>query len=85
MTSRNLLGISLDAVVADKASVSKLIAAAERNIADAQLQGLSSGNQADDGLGLPRHLRLGVKAEHALRATQKLISTASAALASTQP
>lgn len=47
MTLKNLLGISLDAVVADKASMSKLIAAAERNIADAQLQGLSSENRFD--------------------------------------
>ena len=43
MTLKNLLGISLDAVAADKVSVGMLIAAAERNIADAQLQGLSSG------------------------------------------
>ena len=47
MTLKNLLGISLDAVTADKAAVRKLIAAAERNIADAQLPGLSSENRFD--------------------------------------
>ena len=47
MTLQNLLGISLDAVTADKAAVRKLIAAAERNIADAQLPGLSSENRFD--------------------------------------
>ena len=40
MTLKNLLGISLDEIMADKAHVAKLIAAAERNIADAQLHGL---------------------------------------------
>ena len=47
MTLKNLLGVSLDAVAADKASVQMLIAAAERNIADAQLQGLSTENRFD--------------------------------------
>ena len=47
MTLKNLLGISLDAVTADKVSVGMLIAAAERNIADAQLHGLSSENRFD--------------------------------------
>ena len=47
MTLKNLLGISLDAVAADKASVGMLIAAAERNIADAQLKELSTENQFD--------------------------------------
>ena len=47
MTLKNLLGVSLDAVAADKASVQMLIAAAQRNIADAQLQGLSAENQFD--------------------------------------
>ncbi len=47
MTLKNLLGVSLDAVAADKGSVAMLIAAAERNIADAQLQGLSTENQFD--------------------------------------
>lgn len=47
MTLSNLLGISLEAAAADKASVGMLIAAAARNIADAQLQGLSSENRFD--------------------------------------
>ncbi len=47
MTLKHLLGISLDAVTADKASLGMLIAAAERNIADAQLQALSSENRFD--------------------------------------
>lgn len=34
MTLKNLLGISLDAVPPDKVLVTKLIAAAQRNIAD---------------------------------------------------
>ena len=47
MTLKNLLGISLDTITADKAQMAKLMAAAERNIADAQLQGLSSENRFD--------------------------------------
>lgn len=47
MTLKNLLGISLDAVAPDKAVVAKLLTAAQRNIADAQLQGLSSENRFD--------------------------------------
>ena len=47
MTLQNLLGISLDAIAADKVSIGMLIAAAERNIADARLQGLSSENRFD--------------------------------------
>jgi len=47
MTLKNLLGISLDAVAADKVLVGMLIAAAERNIADAHLQGLSSETRFD--------------------------------------
>jgi hypothetical protein len=47
MTLKNLLGISLDAVPADKALVAKLLAAAQRNIADAQLAGLSAENRFD--------------------------------------
>lgn len=47
MRLRNLLGISLDEVRVDKAHVAKLISAAERNIADAQLQGLSNENRFD--------------------------------------
>ena len=47
MTLKNLLGISLDAIAPDKALVAKLMAAAQRNIADAQLQGLSAENRFD--------------------------------------
>ena len=47
MSLKNLLGISLDEVRVDKAHVAKLISAAERNIADAQLQGLSNENRFD--------------------------------------
>jgi hypothetical protein len=47
MTLQNLLGISLDTVVPDKAQVTKLLAAAQRNIADAQLTGLSAENRFD--------------------------------------
>ena len=47
MTLTNLLGISLDTVAADRAQVARLLAAAQRNIADAQLQGLSSENRFD--------------------------------------
>ena len=47
MTLKNLLGISLDAIAPDKASVAKLLAAAQRNIADARLPGLSVENQFD--------------------------------------
>ncbi|MDP1902276.1 MAG: hypothetical protein Q8K96_17785 [Rubrivivax sp.] len=45
MTLKNLLGLSLDAVEPDKAHTAKLLAAAERNIADAKLQGLSTENR----------------------------------------
>ncbi|HLK99436.1 MAG TPA: hypothetical protein VK539_02585 [Myxococcaceae bacterium] len=47
MTLKNLLGISLEAVAPDKAQLAKLLAAAERNIADAQLQALSTENRFD--------------------------------------
>lgn len=47
MTLRNLLGISLDCVTPDKAQVAKLLAAAQRNLADAQLVGLSAENRFD--------------------------------------
>ena len=47
MTLKNLLGISVDAVAPDKALMGKLLAAARRNIADAQLQGLSAENRFD--------------------------------------
>ena len=47
MTLKNLLGISLDAVAPDKALITKLFAAARRNIADARLQDLSAENRFD--------------------------------------
>jgi hypothetical protein len=47
MTLKNLLGISLDAIAPDKAQIAKLLAAAERNIADAGLKGLSIENRFD--------------------------------------
>ena len=47
MSLQNLLGISLDAVTPDAAHVARLLAAAERNILDAQLDGLSAENRFD--------------------------------------
>jgi hypothetical protein len=47
MSLHNLLGISLDTIAPDKAQVSKLLAAAQRNIDDAQLLGLSAENRFD--------------------------------------
>jgi hypothetical protein len=47
MTLKNLLGISLDAIKPGRAQVAKLLSAAQRNIADAQLQGLSAENRFD--------------------------------------
>jgi ATP-dependent exoDNAse (exonuclease V) beta subunit len=47
MSLKNLLGISLDAVQPDKAQLAKLLAAAQRNLADAQLEGLSAENRFD--------------------------------------
>ena len=47
MTLKNLLGISIDATAPDKAQAARLMAAALRNIADAQLQGLSAENRFD--------------------------------------
>jgi hypothetical protein len=47
MTLKNLLGISLDAIQPDAATIGKLLAAAQRNLADAQLAGLSAENRFD--------------------------------------
>jgi hypothetical protein len=47
MTLKNLIGISLDAAPHDRGLVVRLLAAAERNIADAQLEGLSTENRFD--------------------------------------
>lgn len=47
MTLQNLLGISLDAVTPSQEAVARLLAAAERNLADAALPGLSAENRFD--------------------------------------
>ena len=47
MTLQNLLGISLDAVTPNRETVARLLAAAERNLADAALPGLSPENRFD--------------------------------------
>lgn len=47
MTLQNLLGISLDAVTPDRATVARLLSAAERNLADASLSALSAENRFD--------------------------------------
>lgn len=47
MSLQNLLGISLDRIEPDQMQIRKLLAAAERNIADAQLAGLSAENRFD--------------------------------------
>lgn len=47
MTLKNLLGISLDAIQPDAAAIGKLMAAAQRNMADAHLAGLSAENRFD--------------------------------------
>jgi len=47
MTLRNLLGISLDAITPNRETVARLIAAAERNLADAALPALSAENRFD--------------------------------------
>lgn len=47
MTLQNLLGISLEAIEPDRAQVMRLQAAAERNLTDARLAGLSNENRFD--------------------------------------
>jgi hypothetical protein len=47
MTLKNLVGISLEAVAPDKVQIAKLLAAADRNICDAELNGLSNENRFD--------------------------------------
>ena len=47
MSLKNLVGVSLDVITPDKAQVAHLLAAARRNIADAQLAGLSCENRFD--------------------------------------
>lgn len=47
MILKNLLGISLDAVTPDQAQIGRLLAAAQRNIADSQIAGLSAESRFD--------------------------------------
>lgn len=47
MTLQNLLGMSLDAIAPDKTQIAKLLAAAQRNVQDAQLSALSAENRFD--------------------------------------
>lgn len=47
MTLQNLLGISLDAITPNRETVARLLAAAERNLADAALTALSTENRFD--------------------------------------
>ena len=47
MTLQNLIGITLEAVSASREQVARLLAAAQRNLADAGLADLSSENQFD--------------------------------------
>ena len=47
MSLQNLVGRSLKAVAPDPAAIARLLAAAERNLADAQLVGLSAENRFD--------------------------------------
>ena len=47
MSLDNLVGISLDRVTADAAAIRRLLAAAARNIADAQVAAISAENRFD--------------------------------------
>ena len=47
MSLQNLVGLSLETVAPDRAAIGRLLAAAERNLADAQLAGLSAENRFD--------------------------------------
>jgi hypothetical protein len=47
MALKNLLGISLEVIRPDAAAIGKLLAAAQRKLADAQLAGLSAENRFD--------------------------------------
>ena len=49
MTLQNLLGISLDPVVPERSQVARMLAAADRNLADARLAGLSAETRFDVG------------------------------------
>jgi hypothetical protein len=47
MTLQNLLGLSLDSVTPERTQAARMLAAAERNMADARLAGLSAENRFD--------------------------------------
>jgi len=47
MSLQNLVGHSLEAVAPDRATIGRLLAAAERNLADARLTGLSAETRFD--------------------------------------
>ena len=47
MSLKNLVGISLDAIAPDQALIARLLAAAQRNIADAEVAGLSAETRFD--------------------------------------
>lgn len=47
MSLENLLGRSLERVAPERAGIARMLAAAERNVADAQLAGLSAENKFD--------------------------------------
>ena len=47
MSLENLLGRSLERVAPDRAGIARMLSAAERNLADAQLAGLSAENRFD--------------------------------------
>lgn len=47
MSLENLLGRSLERVAPERAGIARMLAAAERNLADAQLAGLSAENRFD--------------------------------------
>jgi hypothetical protein len=47
MSLENLLGISLEKINPDAAAIKRLLAAAERNIADAHVMAISSENRFD--------------------------------------
>ena len=49
MTLQNLLGISLDAVAPERTQVARMLAAVERNLADARLAALSAETRFDVG------------------------------------
>lgn len=47
MSLKNLVGRGLEAIAPDRAAIGRLLAAAERNLSDARLAGLSAENRFD--------------------------------------